>query len=144
MSSPAVTFLPYGRRSIDEDDIAAVAAVLRSDWLTTGPVVERFEAALAETCGAAHAVVCSNGTAALHLAVMAAGLGPGDKAIVPSITFLATAKAIHYVGAEVVFADCNPSNGLMEADHFAEARQRAGPGVKEVLDRKGQRLNSST
>lgn len=133
MSSGPVTFLPYGRQAVDDDDIAAVTEVLRSDWLTTGPAVERFEAALAETCGAQHAIVCANGTAALHLSTLAAGLGPGDKAIVPSVTFLATANAAHYVGAEVVFADCNPENGLMEADHFAAALQRAGAGVKAVL-----------
>ena len=127
------SFLPYGRQTVDDDDIAAVAEVLRGDWLTTGPAVDQFEAALAETCGAGHAVVCSNGTAALHLAVLAAGLGPGDKAIVPSVTFLATANAVHYVGAEVVFADCDPDSGLMEAAHFAEALERAGPGVKAVL-----------
>src|SRR5690606_11368511 len=116
-----------------EDDVAAVADVLRSDWLTTGPAVDRLEAALAETCGAAHVVVCANGTAALHLAVLAAGLGPGDKAIVPTVTFLATANAVHYVGGEVVFADCDPDSGLMEERHFAEALERAGPGVRAVL-----------
>ena len=125
-------FLPYGRQSIDEEDIAAVTAVLRGDWLTTGPSVARFETALAETCGAEHAVACANGTAALHLAAMAAGLGPGDKAIVPSVTFLATANAVHYVGAEVVFADCDANSGLMEAKHFAAALERAGPGVKRA------------
>ena len=133
MSQPSLPFLPYGRQCVDEDDIAAVADVLRSDWLTTGPAVERFETALAATCGAGHAIACSNGTAALHLAVLAAGLGPGDKAIVPSVTFLATANAAHYVGAEVIFADCDPDSGLMEAEHFAEALERAGPGVKAVL-----------
>ncbi len=129
----SLPFLPYGRQAVDDDDIAAVAEVLRSDWLTTGPTVERFEAALAETCAAGHAVVCANGTAALHLSALAAGLGPGDKAIVPSVTFLATANAAHYVGAEVVFADCDPASGLMEAAHFEEALGRAGPGVKAVL-----------
>ncbi len=133
MTAPTAKFLPYGRQSVDDDDIAAVAEVLRGDWLTTGPAVERFEAALQETCDARHAVVCANGTAALHLSVLAAGLGPGDKAIVPSITFLATANAVHYVGGEVVFADCNSDSGLMEAAHFAEALERAGPGVKAVL-----------
>jgi UDP-4-amino-4,6-dideoxy-N-acetyl-beta-L-altrosamine transaminase len=133
MSPQAAPFLPYGRQDVDEDDIAAVARVLRGNWLTTGPAVESFEAALAETCGAGQAVVCANGTAALHLAVLAAGLKPGDKAIVPAVTFLATANAVHYVGAEVVFADCDPTSGLMEASHFAEALERAGPGVKAVL-----------
>ena len=133
MSTAGTPFLPYGRQSIDDDDIAAVSEVLRGNWLTTGPAVESFEAALAQTCGAGHAVACANGTAALHLSVLAAGLGPGDKAIVPSVTFLATANAAHYVGAEVVFADCNPDSGLMEAAHFAEALERAGPAVKAVL-----------
>ena len=133
MTPPSVPFLPYGRQAVGDDDIAAVVDVLRGDWLTTGPAVERFEAALAERCDAAHAVVCANGTAALHLSTLAAGLGPGDKAIVPSVTFLATANAAYYVGAEVGFADCNPENGLMEATHFAEALERAGPGVKAVL-----------
>ncbi len=126
-------FLPYGRQTVDEEDIAAVAEVLRSDWLTSGPLIERFEKALAGACDAEHAVVCANGTAALHLSTLAAGLGPGDKAIVPSTTFLATANAVHYVGAEVVFADCNPDNGLMEPNHFAEALERAGDGIKTVL-----------
>ncbi|MGH7002811.1 MAG: DegT/DnrJ/EryC1/StrS family aminotransferase, partial [Alphaproteobacteria bacterium] len=78
--------LPYGRQCIDEDDIAAVAATLRSDWLTTGPAVAAFERALAEHCGVPHAVSCANGTAALHLAALALGLGPGDSVIVPAIT----------------------------------------------------------
>ncbi len=133
MATPPAPFLPYGRQSVDEDDIAAVTQVLRGDWLTTGPSVELFETALAETCGAGHAVVCANGTAALHLSTLAAGLEPGDKAIVPTVTFLATANAVHYVGAEVVFADCDPDSGLMEAAHFAEALERAGSGVKAVL-----------
>jgi len=79
--------LPYGRPCLDDDDIDAVVAVLRSEWLTTGPMVERFESALADRVGAAHAVVCSSGTAALHLAALALELGPGDSVIVPSMTF---------------------------------------------------------
>lgn len=133
MSPASAAFLPYGRQQIEEDDIAAVAEVLRGDWLTTGPAVDRFETALARTCGAGHAIACANGTAALHLAVLAAGLGPGDKAIVPSVTFLATANAVHYVGGQVIFADCNPETGVMEPEHFAAALERAGPGVKAVL-----------
>jgi len=118
-------FLPYGRQSIDEDDIAAVAAVLRGDWLTQGPAVEAFENALAARTGAAHAVACANGTAALHLACLALGLGPGDAVVVPSITFLATANAARYVGAEVAFADVDPDTGLMRPADAAAAVVRA-------------------
>ena len=88
-------FLPYGRQVIEEDDIAAVAEALRGDYLTTGPLVGRFEDALAKAVNARHAVVCSSGTAALHMAARALGLGPGSTVIVPSITFLATASAPH-------------------------------------------------
>src|SRR5581483_5200502 len=84
--SERVPALPYGRHAIDEDDIAAVASVLRGEWLTMGPTTRAFESALAERVGGAHAVSCANGTAALHLACLAAELGPGDAAIVPAIT----------------------------------------------------------
>jgi dTDP-4-amino-4,6-dideoxygalactose transaminase len=120
--------IPYGRQTIDEDDIAAVAAVLRSDYLTTGPAVEAFEADLARVTGAAHAVVSNSGTAALYLASRALGLGAGDVAIVPSMTFLATASAPFLAGAEIVFADVDPDTGLMRPDDLrfgvAEARRR--------------------
>lgn len=115
--------LPYGRPCLDEDDIAAVVAVLRSDFLTTGPVGPAFERALAEAVGARHAVACSSGTAALHLAALALGLGPGDAAIVPSLTFLATANAVRLTGAEVVFADVDAETGLMTPETLAEALQ---------------------
>ena len=99
------TPIPYGRHEIDDADIAAVVAVLRGDWLTTGPMVDRFERAFAEFTGAEHAVAVSNGTAALHVAMLAAGIGPGDEVIVPSLTFAASANCVRYVGATVVFAD---------------------------------------
>ena len=89
----ARTFIGYGRQTISDADIAAVVDVLNGEYLTQGPAVERFEAALAERVGARHAVACSNGTAALHLACLAAGLGPGDTALVPTMTFVATANA---------------------------------------------------
>lgn len=119
-------FLPYGRQTIDDDDIAAVAAALRADYLTTGPTVDAFEAAFRDVVGAAHAVACSNGTAALHMAMLAAGIGPGDVCIVPSITFLATANCAVYVGADVVFADVDPDSGLMTPGTLADALDRAG------------------
>jgi len=113
--------LPYSRHAIDEDDIAAVAEVLRGDWLTTGPAVRDFEGALAAQCGAEHAISCTNGTAALHLASLALGLGPDHTVIVPSITFAATANAARLAGAEVVFADCDPESGLMQVSHLEAA-----------------------
>ena len=120
------SFLPYGRQLIEEDDIAAVTEALRGDLLTTGPYVERFENALAKTVSAKHAVVCANGTAALHMAARALDLGPGTKVIVPAVTFLATASAPHMNGAEIVFADVDPETGLMRPEDLKAAFARAG------------------
>lgn len=117
--------LPYGRHAVDQDDIDAVVEVLRGDWLTTGPIVAEFERALAGRCGATEAVSCASGTAALHLACLALGLGKDDTAIVPAITFLATANAPRLVGAEIVFADVDPDSGLMEAPQLAAAIAKA-------------------
>src|SRR5580704_10503293 len=105
--------LPYGRQTIEDDDIAAVVEALRSDYLTTGPRVAAFEAAFAETVGARHAVACSSGTAALHLAMLALGAAEGDAVVVPATTFAATANCARYVGCEVVFADVDPETALM-------------------------------
>lgn len=118
-------FLPYGRQDIDQADIDAVTAVLRGDWLTQGPTVEAFERALAGRTQAPHAVACANGTAALHLACLALGIGPGDAVVVPSVTFLATANAARYVGAEVAFADVDPATGLMGPEQAEAAIARA-------------------
>ena len=118
--------LPYGRQSIEDDDIAAVAAALRDDFLTTGPRVEQFERAFADAVGARHAVACANGTAALHLAMLALDVQPGEAVIAPSITFLATANCARYVGAEVVFADVDPQSGLMTPETLDAALSRMG------------------
>jgi UDP-4-amino-4,6-dideoxy-N-acetyl-beta-L-altrosamine transaminase len=118
--------LPYGRQTIEDDDISAVVEALKSDFLTTGPLVEAFETAFAETVGARHAVACANGTAALHLAMLALDVQPGEVVIAPSITFLATANCARYVGAEVVFADVDPDSGLMTPETLAEALTRVG------------------
>src|SRR5713101_7320744 len=90
--------LPYGRQSLNEEDIQAVVKVLRSDWLTTGPKVGEFEEQFAAWVGARHAVSYSSGTAALHGAAFAAGLGPGDEAITTPMTFCATSNCILYQG----------------------------------------------
>lgn len=100
--------------------------VLRSDWLTQGPMSGAFENQLAESTGAEHVVACSSGTAALHLAAMAAGLGEGQTAIVPAITFVATASAVRMTGAEVIFADVDPDTGRMTADTLQAALSEAG------------------
>ncbi len=118
-------FLPYGRQVIEEDDIAAVREALMAPLLTTGPLVERFEQALAAATAAREAVVVSNGTAALHLAARAIHLDRAQTAIVPSVTFVATANAVRYCGAEVVFADVDPATGLMTAETLLEALRRA-------------------
>ncbi|UTP39540.1 UDP-4-amino-4,6-dideoxy-N-acetyl-beta-L-altrosamine transaminase [Phenylobacterium sp. LH3H17] len=118
--------LPYGRQTIEDDDIAAVAQALRGDFLTTGPTVDAFEAAFREVVGAKHAIACANGTAALHLAMLALDVQPGEVVIAPSITFLATANCARYVGAEVVFADVDAETGLMTADTLADALTRVG------------------
>ncbi|CBS91580.1 aminotransferase class I/II-fold pyridoxal phosphate-dependent enzyme [Azospirillum lipoferum] len=128
-------FLPYGRQSVEEEDIAAVTAVLRGDWLTQGPAVAAFERALAARVGAAEAVACANGTAALRLAYAALGIGPGDAVVVPSNTFLATASAARHCGAEVAFADVDPDSGLMgvaEAEAAVARARKAGWRVRAL------------
>lgn len=102
------TLLPYGRQSVDETDIAAVAAVLRGDWLTTGPKVAELEAAWAARVGAEEAVAVNSGTAALHAAAFAAGIGPGDEVIVTPLTFAASANCVLYQGGRPVFVDVQP------------------------------------
>ena len=124
------TMLPYARQSIDDDDVAAVAAALRSDWLTTGPRVPAFEHELAAFTGARHAVAFSSGTAALHGAAAAAGLGPGDEAITTPMTFVATANCVLYVGAEPRFADVDPGTLLIEPRAVAAA---VTPRTKAIL-----------
>lgn len=113
--------LPYGRQCIEDDDIEAVVDVLKSDYLTTGPAVQRFEESLSKAVDAPYAVACANGTAALHLAAMSIDLAPGDAVIVPAITFVATANVARFCGAEVVFADVDPGSGLVTPDCLERA-----------------------
>ena len=99
------SLLPYGRQWLDDEDIQAVVETLRSDWLTTGPKVQEFEDALAAWVGAEYAVAVSSGTAALHAAAYAAGIGPGDEVITTPLTFAATANCVLYQGGTPIFAD---------------------------------------
>lgn len=101
--------IPYGRQSVDEDDIAAVVEVMRGDWLTQGPTIGRFEAAVAEYVGARHAVAFSSGTAALHAGAAVTGLGPGDVVVTSPLTFIASANCARYVGAAVGLVDIDPT-----------------------------------
>jgi perosamine synthetase len=117
-------FLPYARQDISDADVDAVSAALRSDWLTTGPRVPEFEAALAARTGARHAVAFSSGTAALHGAMAALGLGPGDEVLTTPMTFAATANAALYVGAEPRFADVDPGSMLIDPTAVAQAITR--------------------
>lgn len=107
--------IPYSTQDINEEDIKAVEKALRSGWLTQGPAIERFEKAVARKVGAKHAVAFNSGTAALHAAYFAAGIGKGDEIIVPAITFAATANAALYLGAKPVFADVDPRTGNIDA-----------------------------
>jgi len=121
--------IPYGKQSIDEDDIQAVIGVLRSDFLTQGPKVAEFEDAFAAKVGAKYAVAVNSGTAALHACMIALGIGPGDEVIVPPITFTATANCVLFVGATPVFAD------VTESGHIdpGEIKQKITKNTKAVI-----------
>jgi UDP-4-amino-4,6-dideoxy-N-acetyl-beta-L-altrosamine transaminase len=106
--------LPYGRQSVSDDDVAAVVAVLRGDWLTTGPAVDAFEAAISQATGGHPVVSCTSGTAALHIAYAALGVGPGDEVVTTPMTFVATASCASVLGATVRFADVDPASGLID------------------------------
>lgn len=122
--------LPYGRQSISDEDVDAVAEALRSDWLTTGPKVGEFERAFASYVGAREAVAVSNGTAALHALMRALGVGPGDEVIVPTMTFAATSNAALYEGATPVFADVDAKTLLLDP---ASVEARITPRTKAVV-----------
>tara|TARA_R110000782_G_scaffold67650_6_gene136638 strand:+ start:15714 stop:16889 length:1176 start_codon:yes stop_codon:yes gene_type:complete len=125
-------FIGYGRQTIDDSDIAAVVDVLKADLLTQGPVIERFEESFAASVNARHAIAVSNGTAALHLACLAAGLSDGDCAIVPDMTFVATANAPLYCGARTLLTDIDPDSlGLQTGRVIGLVKER--PDVKAVL-----------
>ena len=113
--------LPYGRQWLNQTDIQSVVDVLQSDWLTTGPKVTEFEQAFAQKVTAKEAVAISNGTAALHAAMFAADIQPGDEVIVPTMTFAASANAVVYQGAKPVFVDVDPNTGLIDVARVSAA-----------------------
>jgi len=113
-------FLPYGRHWVNDEDIQAVVNVLHSDWLTTGPMVEAFEKAVAEFVGAKYGVAVSSGTAALHAAMYAAGVSQGDEVLLPPMTFVATANAVVFQRGLPVFVDINPDTLLVDSANLQD------------------------
>ena len=124
-----MNIIPYGRQHITAADIEAVVKVLKSDYLTQGPVIEEFEHAFASYVGAKYAIAVSNGTAALHLCAMAMNLHPGQKVITTPITFAASANCIRYCGGEVVFADINPETYLLDISEVRKLLESAPKGT---------------
>ncbi|HEV3446649.1 MAG TPA: UDP-4-amino-4,6-dideoxy-N-acetyl-beta-L-altrosamine transaminase [Gemmataceae bacterium] len=122
--------LPYSRQSIDEDDIAAVVEVLRSDWLTTGPKVAEFERAFADFTGSREAVAVNSGTAALHAAMYALGIGRGDEILVPAMTFAATANCVVFQGGTPVFVDVDAGTLLIDP---AEVEAKITPRTRAIV-----------
>lgn len=122
--------LPYGTQWLDEHDIEAVVEVLRGNWLTQGPRIQDFEARVAERCGARYAVAVATGTAALHCAAFAAGIGPGDEAITSPITFVASANCVAYLGGRPVFADIDAATLTCDPEEVA---RRVSPRTKALI-----------
>ena len=114
-------FLPYGRQLVEEDDVQAVVRALRSDYLTTGPEVDAFERELADACGAAYAVAVSSGTAALHCAYAAAGVGAGSEVVTTPLTFSATSNTVLALGGRPVFADVEPLTLCLDPEKASAA-----------------------
>jgi len=122
--------LTYGKQSINQDDIDAVVKALKSDWLTQGPMVAKFEKDICEYTGAKYCVAVANGTAALHLAVLALELSPGFELITSPLTFAASANCAHYAGGRAVFADINFDTGLIDPK---EIEKRVTPQTKVII-----------
>lgn len=124
--------LPYGKQSIASEDIRAVVAALESDWLTTGPLVDEFEQKISEVAGGAEAVAVTSGTAALHTAYTAAGVGPGDEVVTTPLTFIATAATAAINGAKIVFADVDAETGNLSLEAAAAAITRRTRAITAV------------
>lgn len=122
--------IPYGHQSINQDDIVAVTKILKSDWLTQGPAIEKFENAVAKKVSAKYAVAVANGTAALHAACFAAGIGPGDEVIVPTLTFTASANCVLFCGGTPVLCDIDPPTLTIDSPKI---ENKITPKTKAVI-----------
>jgi len=125
--------IPYGRQNITNDDIKAVVSVLKSDFLTQGPEIAKFEEAFAQYIGAKYAVAVSNGTAALHLCALALGVKPGDKVITTPITFAASANCVRYAGGDVAFADIDPETYLIDIKEVEKLLKASPKGTYQGI-----------
>ncbi len=123
------SYIPYGRQSINADDVKAVVRCLKSSYLTQGPKPEEFEESIKKATGAPHAVAVASGTAALHLAVLGMNLKPDDEVITTPITFLATSNCVLYAGAKPIFADVDPQTGNLDLNAAAEKINRRTKGI---------------
>ena len=123
--------IPYSRQNISDNDVTLVNQVMNSDFLTQGPMVEEFENELSSRFGVEHAVVCSSGTAALHLSYASAGVKEGSLGIVPAITFSATANALKYQSAEIKFCDVSPKTGLIDLESLDQCLEQVSEEQKE-------------
>ena len=124
------SLLPYGHQYIDDSDVSAIANALKGEWLTQGPKVAEFEKEIADYCGAKYAVAVSNGTAALHAACAAAGISPGDEAVVTPLTFAATANAVVYCGGIPIFADIQKNSLNIDPQQITD---RITPRTRAIL-----------
>lgn len=124
--------IPYGCQTIEQDDIDAAVRVLQSDWLTCGPTVEKFEESICEYVGADYGVAVSSGTAALHLATRALGIGPGDEVIVPTMSFAATANCVAYCGGTPIFCDVEPDTLLIDPAKVGDLIRRRTKAIIAV------------
>ena len=129
------SFIPYGHQNITQEDIEAVSKVLKANYITQGPVVEEFEKAICEKTGSNYGVCCTNGTSALHLAMIAAGVNKNDRIIAPAITFCASANCARFLGAEVLFADINDTitMSVESCRELLEKSKSEGKPVKAVV-----------
>ena len=112
--------IPYGKQSIDQDDVEAVISTLKSDFLTQGPKIAEFEQVFSDYVDADYGIAVNNGTSALHLCALALGVKPGDKVVCPTITFAASANCIEYCGGEVIFCDIDPNTYLIDLNHVEQ------------------------
>jgi UDP-4-amino-4,6-dideoxy-N-acetyl-beta-L-altrosamine transaminase len=131
-----LNYIPYGRQDINEADVQSVIEILRSDWLTQGPTVDRFEQTVSSYCGAAHAVAVNSATSALHIACLALGLGPGDRLWTSPNTFVASANCGLYCGANIDFVDIDPRTWNISIDALREklaSAERSGTLPKILI-----------